>query len=342
MKIKKSIKKLIINLLFLFRCSHYKHQKNKYKIAVLMLHGVMEKSKDSQWVPLRGQLSPNDLKRTLSFLSIYYNFITVDQAVDMLEGKLPFIDNGLVITFDDGYRNTINYGLPICEEFGIKPILFIATGHIDSGLPFWFDRLDYALQQNMGKKISVYYNNEQYKFDATSRSSLRLSFKEFRDECKNTFTDEIKMSDLFDGISKVLESRSGKALHSICKYDDWSAIATWDDLDHCVKNNKLDIGSHTVDHFRLDRLSNNQVQSQLINSKNKIEEKLSIKCNYFCYPNGDYDKKSMLLVKNNGYKAAFTTDVGLCESKHNLMNLKRFNFPSIKTKPELLYILNSY
>ena len=317
------------------------HYKNRHKICVLMLHGVMEVHEKSKWEPLRSQLPPSELKRILNILSDFYQFIDVTQAIGILDGSLPIIDNGLLVTFDDGYRNNIDYALPICEQFGIKPILFVTTRHIDSDSPFWFDRLDYALQQNMGEIIKYEYEGHHYQFDATSRQSLKDSFKKFRDYCKEHFSDDIKLNQLFTGLSEMLEHRSKKSLRHICKTDDWSAIATWDDLNRCVKADKLDIGSHTVDHFRLNCLDKNKIKSQLVKSKSEIELELKIKCQYFCYPNGDYDAQSILLVKESGFQAAFSTDVGLCNPKGDLMKLKRFNFPSYKTKSELLYLLNS-
>ena len=39
-------------------------------------------------------------------------------------------ERSAVITFDDGYRSLLDYGLPELEEFGFPAILFIPTGYI--------------------------------------------------------------------------------------------------------------------------------------------------------------------------------------------------------------------
>ncbi|WP_051143710.1 polysaccharide deacetylase family protein [Psychromonas hadalis] len=339
-KSKLLLKKAFLWILSKFGVLAFLHYKNRHKICVLMLHGVMEKQTANTWNPLRSQISPNELKRTLKILSGYYRFINIDQAVDILTGQMPLIDNAMLITFDDGYRNNIDYALPICEQFGIKPVLFVVTGHIDSGLPFWFDRFDYALQQNMGEWLSLQYEHETYLFDATSRGALQKSYKVFRDDCKRKFTDDIKMNQLFNGLSEMLEQQSGKALSDICADDDWSAIASWSQLQKAVTQGRMDVASHTVDHFRLGNLSAPQMLSQIKQSKIRIEEKMAVKCQYFCYPNGNYNKSAISLLKSNGFKAAFSTDVGLCQSKDDLMTLKRFSFPLDKSESELLYLLN--
>ena len=334
------IKKLMLSCLSLSGFLYFRHYRNKHKITVLMLHGVMHKHKNITWEPLRPQISPNELKRVFEILSCYYQFITVDQCIDMLEEKIPIINNGLLMTFDDGYRNNIDYALPICEMFGIKPVLFVSTSHVDSGLPFWFDRLDYALQQNMGKLISFSFEGNKYTFDATSRDALRVSFQKFRDDCKLNFTDDIAMNQLFNALSEMLEMKGGKALSDICLNDDWSAVVSWDNLREVVKKGRLDVASHSVDHWRLDRLSKKQILLQLSESKKRIEQELGISCNYFCYPNGDYSREAMDLIKKSRYRAAFSTGGGVCEVNDDLIKLKRFYFPVNKQRLEILYQLN--
>ena len=341
MKIKFFFKKIVLNILLKIGFLRVLHYKNRKKICVLMLHGVMAPHIQTSWVPLRDQLNPNDLKRTLNILSEYYQFITIEQCVDILDGKSPPIDNAILITFDDGYRNNIDYALPICESFSIKPVLFVTTSHINSGLPFWFDRLDYALQQNMGEVLSLTYQGYIYHFDARTREDLIISYKKFRDDCKQCFNDDIKLNNLFNGLSEILEARSGLKLSDISDKDDWSAIVSWETLKEAVSKGRLDVASHTEDHLRLDCLNEDDISSQLKQSKVCIENELAVKCHYFCYPNGNYNGLAIKLVKEAGYRAAFSTDIGLCESMDDLMTLKRFNFPAKKTPSELLYLLNT-
>ena len=337
---KTSIKKVLLKVIWVLGGLHLIHYKNRHKICILMLHGVMARNEKSRWEPLRQQLCPEELKRTLTILSQYYQFISVEQCVDILDGKLPAIDNALLITFDDGYRNNIDYALPICESFSIKPVLFVATNHINSGSPFWFDRLDYALQQNMGEVLSLTYQGSMYHFDARTREDLITSYKTFRDDCKERFNDDIKLNNLFNGLSEILEARSGLKLSDISDKDDWSAIVSWETLKEAVSKGRLDVASHTEDHLRLNCLNEDDISSQLQQSKICIENELAVKCHYFCYPNGNYNGLAIKLAKETGYRAAFSTDVGLCESKDDLMTLKRFNFPANKTTSELLYLLN--
>lgn len=339
-KTKTFLKKNALFFLSIIGVVQWMRHKNRHNVSVLMLHGVMEDQPQNLWKPLRPQITPSELKRSLTILSRYYQFVNIDQAIDIIKGNAPEIKYPLLITFDDGYRNNLDYALPICKEFGIKPLLCLTTGNVDSQLPFWFDRLDYALQQNMGGVIDIDFAGKSYKFNAGSRHILKKSYKKFRDTIKQKFDDDIDMTKLLNGLSDILEARSGRALRDICEKDAWSAIVKWDELKKEVTLGNINIASHTIDHVRLGCLSTSEIIYQINESKNRIEKELEIACNIFCYPNGDYNQLVVNFLKEAGYKAAFTTDVGLCRRNDEMMTLKRYSFPVGKSETELLFILN--
>ena len=74
-----------------------------------------------------------------------------------------------------------------------------------------------------------------------------------------------------------------------------------------IKSGLIEIGSHTLDHVNLPKLNKEEKHKQLIQSKKQIEEIFDIKCTSFAYPFGFYDKDSVEIVKNSGYKNATTT-----------------------------------
>src|SRR5262249_29709356 len=57
--------------------------------------------------------------------------------VDALErgGQLP--PRALVITFDDGYADNYRLGLPVLRALGLPATVYVATGAVDGGAPFW-------------------------------------------------------------------------------------------------------------------------------------------------------------------------------------------------------------
>jgi len=71
----------------------------------------------------------------------------------------------------------------------------------------------------------------------------------------------------------------------------------------------FEIGGHTVNHQILRALSDDACWSELVDSKEYLENLINKPLNSFCYPRGRYDKKVIEQVKKAGYKEARTTKV---------------------------------
>tara|TARA_R110001592_G_scaffold297689_2_gene568232 strand:+ start:4536 stop:5573 length:1038 start_codon:yes stop_codon:yes gene_type:complete len=342
---KKLIKRVInfgLKILFSIGVGKVLHRINQDKITIISMHGIMYAHEHVLWRPLRDQLDPKSLERTVDTLSKYYTFISLEQAHSILSGREQPVKNGLVFTLDDGYWNNLEYAGPIFEKYKVTPTIFVATKNIDECSPFWFDRLDYALQQLKGNQYPIKLLNHDFSFDLTSREMLKKSYASFREIIKQNFLKDEDMRDLLDSLSSEIERVSGKSLSNIIESDDWTRIANWKELHHASLLNKFNVGSHTVDHIRIALVSENIMEFQLQTSKHKIENELGISCQYFCYPNGSYSKKSAEKVSQSGYSLAVTTEIGMNAIGDDLMTLKRFNIPSKKRELDILYALSLF
>ena len=83
----------------------------------------------------------------------------------MLKGVVPKRKNCALFIIDDGYQNALTHAIPVLDEFDIKPLIFVVTGMIDSKIPYWFDRLDVALQAARGLVESVELGQERIRGD---------------------------------------------------------------------------------------------------------------------------------------------------------------------------------
>jgi peptidoglycan/xylan/chitin deacetylase (PgdA/CDA1 family) len=106
------------------------------------------------------------------------------------------------------------------------------------------------------------------------------------------------------------------------------ALQAWEDLDSippviahdfydgmtvtqlriCAEHPLITIGSHTFSHPFLSKLTENEMEYEIIGSKRKLEDLISQPVDYFAYPTGDYDLRAVETVKKAGYKAAFAVD----------------------------------
>lgn len=100
--------------------------------------------------------------------------------------------------------------------------------------------------------------------------------------------------------------------------------ATWDQIRE-MKENGMDIESHTVSHRSLTELTDDQAKHELEDSKKTIDEEVGQGQNtkYLAYPTGTYNLHIARLLKDAGYLAAFTVKYGIADSSSNVFALER-------------------
>jgi peptidoglycan/xylan/chitin deacetylase (PgdA/CDA1 family) len=80
---------------------------------------------------------------------------------------------------------------------------------------------------------------------------------------------------------------------------------TWEQLS-ALSDRGIEIGSHTVTHAHLTRLSDHELDRELCDSRARMEEVLRRQCRYLAYPYGEDDHRVHAAAHRAGYEAAFT------------------------------------
>lgn len=86
-----------------------------------------------------------------------------------------------------------------------------------------------------------------------------------------------------------------------------------------------EIGSHTVSHVHLAKVSPEEALQQLKQSKLDLEQLLQQEISSFCYPYGSYNHAVKTQVEALGYQRAVTTERGLAGAQDALHALPRVN-----------------
>lgn len=129
-------------------------------------------------------------------------------------------------------------------------------------------------------------------------------------------------SDNYDEAWPTLRQNGFKATFFIITNSVGSGMMNWDQLNDLVREGNS-IGSHTVHHLDLATLSNKQQESELAISKQEIENHLSISEKALCFPSGRYNKTTLELMPQLGYRLGFTTNQGKVHLDDDLLTLKR-------------------
>ncbi|MFW9975142.1 MAG: polysaccharide deacetylase family protein [Candidatus Thorarchaeota archaeon] len=84
-------------------------------------------------------------------------------------------------------------------------------------------------------------------------------------------------------------------------------LLNWDQLREMAKHEFVTIGSHGLNHIAMSEISREEAKTEMLRSKELIEEKTKNRVNDFAYPGGFFNDITGTLLSEIGYKQGFTS-----------------------------------
>lgn len=237
----------------------------------------------------------------LDYLAANFRVVGLDEIVSALAGERALPDHAVAITFDDGYRDNYTEALPALASRGLPATLFVSVENIDRRTPFWWDRLAAAVATAPDGRVIADpelgisptrldgIDSRRHLFDAIREALKLVPFTEF----------ESALARLEDGLQPCDVARGEELLS-------WEEVAK-------MMAGGFEIGSHTLTHPILSRLSAEELGRQVVASRSLLEERTGRRVRYFSYPNGKMEDASAAVfdaVNRAGYEAAVSTIEG--------------------------------
>jgi len=215
------------------------------------------------------------------------------------------------ITFDDGWRDNFTHAFGVLQEYQLPATVFLASNLIGTEKCFWPDQLALYLHPITQNNVAQPGNNI-LKF-------LR-EVPAAKDEI--AFLDNAIMV-----LKKWPPDKRDELLNSLRETSNCSAptrlLMNWDEVLAMHQSGLVDFGSHTANHVILDQVSLNEAQDEMAFSRREIEAHLGVRIKLFAYPNGNFNSSLQLLVANNGFAGAVTTNSGWVARDTNALTLPR-------------------
>lgn len=254
--------------------------------TILLFHRV-NPIRDKLWDPM----SPVLFEKIMKFLKKNYEVLPLSEiCLNKPVTKKP----QMAITFDDGYRDYIDFALPILKKYNFHSTMYVVTDCVENNMPTWTYVMDYYFLNTKKLEISSFdYGAECAEFEKYKWSDN----EEQINYCK-TFKQYLKKVD--NGLrSKILEN-------FIKEFDDVklpeNLMITWDELRSFDKK-LVDIGSHSVSHPPLATIEDDvELEKEIRVSGEIIQSELGYFPLSISYPVGSYNQKVKEVTKKAGYK----------------------------------------
>lgn len=101
-----------------------------------------------------------------------------------------------------------------------------------------------------------------------------------------------------------------------CRTMSWEQLRAW-------RQAGMAVGSHTVSHSSLSRLSDEGIRHELVDSKRTLEEQLGASVDFLCYPYGDFDSRVISEAEQTGYHGALAIFEGTSAWRNPRFALRR-------------------
>jgi peptidoglycan/xylan/chitin deacetylase (PgdA/CDA1 family) len=240
--------------------------------------------------------TPTEFARHMDYLRAHFNVISCEDLAAWLRGECELPPHPALITFDDGYYDNYANAYPILKARKLPAVIFLTTGLIDQDKPVYWDYVSYCFHHTQRKSVLLPdLQLVSWANDGERRTVIRRWI-----ESAKSLPNHEKQS--------VVDSLAD-ALNVSVPEDAFSGLyLTWDQVRE-MSQNGIEMGSHTVEHPILTRISLSQAGAELVQSKARIEAELGKPVIAFAYPNGertDFSPEVMNLVHHAGYQLAFT------------------------------------
>jgi peptidoglycan/xylan/chitin deacetylase (PgdA/CDA1 family) len=287
--------------------------------AILMYHRVAVPPAADPW---RLCVSPKRFDEQLRALRRFADIVPLErlpQAMRVRCDGRPVV----AITFDDGYLDNLTAAKPILERHDAPATVFLATGCIEHGGRYWWDRLlDVVHGQRQlpdelhldGSHGPFAWRNERATGSAAAQSAARQALR--------------------DALWHWLVRLSGDERdHCLSRLDKWAGHPASLDakaqpmspgqVAELVAGGLVRAGAHTANHVHLPLLDREQGLAEIVQSRRDCVRLAGAEPDCFAFPFGAYDERAVSCAREAGFRLACTSDRGLAWADDEPLALPR-------------------
>jgi len=286
----------------------YLRRRNGAGPAVVTYHGVMPRGYRMIDPNLDGSLvAAVSLRRQLSLLKDQYNVISPQQFLQWCRCKQELPPRSVLLTCDDGLRNTLTEMLPILQEMELSCLFFITGASLsEAASMLWYEELYLmflAAPETLTLEMPeigapVRAAGQEAKRALWSRLLKKLSM--YDGSCRRGILEQIRQQLGFcEGWNtRYLQDTAKSRRFLMLNAGELQSLAAAG----------MSIGAHTLSHPMLSQSGEGSCWSEISESRRRLEQALGQPVWALAYPFGDpasVTRRELEMAERAGYQCAF-------------------------------------
>ena len=203
----------------------------------------------------------------------------------------------VAMSFDDGYDDNVWRALPRLQAANAGATFYLTAGLMEDRRAPWWDELSHALEQTRETRLQADLGGGAIDLPLGSLAERRAALLTLVAVMRVAPPER-------DRRLAQLRMRLGVPQPPAC------ALASWDTARALLRPG-MEVGAHTLVHPHLTTIEPEPQAREIAGSVDLIERRLGVRPTGFAYPGGDYDARTLEVMRSSGLHYAVTTRAGV-------------------------------
>jgi peptidoglycan/xylan/chitin deacetylase (PgdA/CDA1 family) len=212
----------------------------------------------------------------VAYVREYMHPVSLPQVVAAIRAGRSLPRDAVLITFDDGDRTVYDVALPILRDWGVPAVTFVIPGLLDSEIPFWWYEVERLVERG-ARETGL----------PSTPPACVAALKRLPDNQRRSVVERLRKRVAGPPVRQPQLRRA--------------EVAT-------LAASGVSIGNHTYSHPCLDRCTDTEVESEIVQAHDALTEILGAAPSAFAYPNGMTQLSAARVLRALRYDVAFLFD----------------------------------
>ena len=272
----------------------YHRLRNRDALTVIMYHRVLSPT-DPRWATCDPDYTISDalFASTVRFFKRHYNIVSIDDVLTAHAGRQRLPPRALLITFDDGWKDNVDYALPILQRENAPALLFTVADAVNRNEPFFQEQLIAAWRMQRLSNDDLHEMAASADAPDTHRSNEGLSLLRILIAALEMLSPQRRANILSPYAMQLAESTRH--------------MVTADELKQ-LRAGAIAVGLHGKTHTPMTRAVD--VDAELGEARNVVAQLLNVdkaQLNTLSFPHGRWTPEILDRARRLGYSLLFTS-----------------------------------